>query len=134
MQPLFRLLRKNRNRTRFLAVFFLFCIVAEVFSHAQQGVQILIAELLPSTTKICIADEDSEISDKGTIAPVTCSDKKEDDHPLDLGDQLSHHQVLAVSFTFKPRKVEQSSEKIVSRFDTQVYRSLPPPYLPPELS
>lgn len=132
MQRLFRLIRKKRNQTRFLAVFFLFCLVVEIFSHAQQGVEILIAELLPSNTKVCVVDNDD--SDKTTAAPISCTEKQDDDHPFNAGDQLNHHQVLTVAFDFPQPVIEQSFEKILSQFDSPVYNSLPPPYLPPELS
>jgi hypothetical protein len=133
MQRLFRLIRKNRNQTRFLAAFFLICLVIEIFSHAQDNIQIFKSELLPAGSKVCISDDKE--TDQAAATPVYCSEQQDDNLPYDAGDQINHHhQVLTVAYDFSLPAIERCSEKILSQFESPVYNSLPPPYLPPELS
>lgn len=135
MPRLFRTIRKKSNRTHFVVIFFIFCIILEVFSHAQTSVYMMAAELAPSESKVCAAERISNYSsDDEQETRLSCSEQKDDGYPLNGGDELNHHHVLTVAFSYNIKMLKSRVEKIISEPADPIFSALPPPYLPPELS
>jgi hypothetical protein len=135
MPEFLRAIRKKRNRTNFLVVFFMFCTVLEVLSHAQTGTRIVTADLTPSESKVCAAKQISGNADEDKQGTeLSCSEKKDEDHPLNGVDELNHHHVLIVTYSYKVKMLKSRAEKIISEPADPMFSALSPPYLPPELS
>ncbi len=126
MSGFFRNIRKKKNFPRLITALFLLLMMVEIFGHAQKEFNNLIAERPPNYLSIQTLSENGEIIIEEF---EVCSFGKS----LLWSDQASHHQVLVTNFLYNFKRFEITYERIPFNFADSLYKSLAPPYLPPEL-
>lgn len=133
MQNIFRVIRKKRNLRRLRAACFLFLMVIEIFSHAQEGGQIFAAELSsPAAAETNISNKSDEITAK--MALTISDNQSQGSHQPVCQDEVTHHQALISGFSYSFKTASFCSERIAFRSGEPVHNSPPPPYLPPKFS